>query len=104
MKSRIYNRISTLVLTFLALILFGETTITAASGDLDPTFGTGGIVITPITDGAHLYEEPYAIKVQPDGKIVVCGVVNFIGEEDSYTVSTFFARYNPGGTLDASFG
>ena len=85
-----------------------ETTIEslspAAPGDIDPTFGNGGIVVTPITDAANLYDEPNSMLVQPDGKIVVCGQVNYSDDETGYPVSFFLARYNPTGTLDISFG
>ena len=76
----------------------------AALGDLDSTFGNGGIVITPITDAPNLFELPRAMQVQPDGKIIVCGYVNYSDGETGYPVSTFLVRYNPNGTLDASFG
>ena len=76
----------------------------AAPGDLDPAFGSGGIVVTPITDAANLYDEPNAIQVQPDGKIVVCGMVIYSDEETSYPFYSFLVRYNPTGTLDTSFG
>ncbi len=76
----------------------------AAPGDLDSTFGNGGIVITPITDAPNLFEFPHSIQAQPDGKIVVCGVVNYIEGGFGGPVSTILARYNPNGTLDASFG
>ncbi len=78
--------------------------VQAAPGDLDLSFGSGGIVVTPITNAPNLYERPKAIQVQPDGKIVVCGEVNYDDGETGYEVSTFLARYHPNGTLDASFG
>ncbi len=63
-----------------------------ADGTLDASFGSGGRVTTDLSTG-----EDYAsaIGVQPDGKLVVAA-----------TASTSFAavRYNPNGTLDASFG
>ncbi len=47
MRTKIYNKITTPVLTILALIIFGATNIKAAPGDLDTTFGSGGSVVTP---------------------------------------------------------
>src|SRR5262245_14042937 len=42
----------------------------AASGDLDPSFGTGGVVTTSLGPTA---DAAYAVLVQPDGDIVVAG-------------------------------
>jgi uncharacterized delta-60 repeat protein len=66
-----------------------------ASGDLDTSFGTDGIVITPIA-GA---DEVSALALQPDGKIVAAGQ-----SSDSTAISIAVARYNPDGTLDPDFG
>ena len=60
----------------------------AAPGDLDPSFGSGGIVL-PL----NLYA--YAIAIQPDGKIVAAGEIG-----DTFAV----ARYNTDGTPDLTFG
>ena len=49
MNTKITNKISTFVLVFLALIIFGATNIKAAPGDLDLSFGSGGIVVTSIS-------------------------------------------------------
>jgi uncharacterized delta-60 repeat protein len=63
-----------------------------ADGTLDPTFGTGGTVLTsfgpPLSAAAD-------VVVQPDGKIVAVGVAG-----NDFAV----ARYNANGTLDAGFG
>src|SRR5207249_1300852 len=63
-----------------------------SNGSLDPSFGTGGRVLTDFGGD----DEARALALQDDGKIVVAG--GFGGP--------FFAlaRYNPGGTLDTSFG
>ena len=75
----------------------------AAAGDLDPTFGNNGIVVTTITD-APFQEEPYSMRVQPDGKIVVGGlIIQHVGGSNLFA-SFFLARYHPDGILDASFG
>ncbi|MCA9085325.1 MAG: VCBS domain-containing protein, partial [Planctomycetaceae bacterium] len=56
---------------------------------LDTTFGGDGIVTTSSTDSA------YSIAAQPDGKLIVAGVIaNDFG----------LVRYNGDGTLDATFG
>jgi uncharacterized delta-60 repeat protein len=64
-------------------------------GSLDPTFGDNGKVST---DFGSL-ERAYALLLQPDGKIVAAGASTFRGREVSA-----LARYDPDGTLDASFG
>lgn len=76
----------------------------AGTGYLDSTFGDGGIVITPIVDSPTLFERSHSMLVQPDGKIVVCGIVMYDDGETGYPVSTFLARYDPNGRLDPLFG
>jgi uncharacterized delta-60 repeat protein len=73
-------------------LLFPGRRSQAAPGDLDPTFGTGGLVTMP-TGAAITAAE--AIALQADGDIVAAGTDNgFV------TV----ARYLPDGTLDPTFG
>ena len=73
-------------------LCFGITTSFAAPGDLDPSFGTGGKVTTPVGAGRDLAQ---AVALQPDGKIVVVG----------YAGGDFaVVRYNSNGTLDSGFG
>src|SRR6266571_5288968 len=71
----------------------------AAAGDLDPTFGTGGMVMTDINRSTDIAQ---AVAVQADGKLVVVGQTykhnDFSGEDFVVT------RYNTDGTLDNSFG
>src|SRR5207244_9438038 len=43
-----------------------------SDGSLDPTFGSGGKVMTKFADGA-IPVEAYAVAVQPDGRIVLAG-------------------------------
>ena len=66
----------------------------AADGDLDPTFGIGGKVVTDFTNSTDWLSR---VAVQPDGKIVTAGV-SFPGNKYA------LARYNPDGTLDVTFG
>lgn len=71
----------------------------AHPGDLDPTFGVGGKVITPVS---IVNGDDYgnAVAIQNDGKIVVAG-----GSRNRVTDSDYaIARYNVDGSLDASFG
>ena len=66
----------------------------AADGDLDPTFGNGGKVVTDFNNSTDWLSR---IAVQPDGKIVAIG--------DTFPSRRgALARYNPDGTLDATFG
>jgi uncharacterized delta-60 repeat protein len=68
----------------------------ALKGQLDPTFGTGGLVTT---DFGSENEEAHALVVQPDGKIVAAGS-SWPGLGPHFTL----ARYNADGSLDSTFG
>jgi len=83
------------LLLCVCVALGGPAVALAAPGDLDPTFGTGGTVITSF-GGSDVAS---AVVVQPDGKLVVAGRTNIAG-------NTVFAlaRYNPNGGLDPTFG
>ncbi len=70
--------------------------VKAQPGSLDATFGNEGIVTAPLTS---LSEQAYKVLVQPDGKILLCGM-----QEEAYISDFVVARYNPGGTLDNNFG
>jgi uncharacterized delta-60 repeat protein len=65
-------------------------------GSLDTTFGGNGTVYTNVSGQA---DEPHAVVIQPDGKIVVGGTggngPNFYWD---------LARYNTDGSLDTTFG
>jgi uncharacterized delta-60 repeat protein len=66
--------------------------VVAAPGDLDPSFGNGGKVITSFSNsvgGRH--SRAYAMAIQSDGKIVVAGERTLV-------------RYNKDGSLDTLFG
>ncbi len=65
-----------------------------ASGTLDPTFGTGGLVTTAFPQAA----EANALLLQPDGQLVAAGGILFL----PYGFAA--ARYRTDGTLDPSFG
>jgi uncharacterized delta-60 repeat protein len=66
------------------------------NGALDPSFGGGGRVITPIPQRDN--DRVFALAVQPDGKLVAVGG-SF--ERESVVV---LARYAADGTPDLSFG
>jgi uncharacterized delta-60 repeat protein len=71
----------------------------AADGDLDPTFGTGGKLMTDFNDSTDI---AYAVALQPDGKLVAAGTTytnnDYSGEDFAIT------RHNANGTLDTTFG
>lgn len=70
----------------------------AATAQLDPTFGTGGVVTTDLS-GA---DTPVAVFVRPDSKILV------VARKESLTppaqTDYYFIRYNSDGTPDNTFG
>jgi uncharacterized delta-60 repeat protein len=63
------------------------------NGSLDPTFGEAGKVTT---DFSVTSDRPFALVLQPDGKVIAAGAVNNFGFG--------LARYNTDGSLDPSFG
>jgi uncharacterized delta-60 repeat protein len=67
-----------------------------APGDLDPSFGTGGRVITDFGG----YEKAYAVAVDSSGKIVVAGYTEASGGYAQFAL----VRYNSDGSLDPTFG
>src|SRR5438128_2219181 len=68
----------------------------ADPGDLDPSFGAGGQVTTPILSG---YDGASAVVVQPDGKLVAAGHA-YNTNNDTFAL----VRYNADGSLDGNFG
>jgi uncharacterized delta-60 repeat protein len=65
------------------------------AGTLDPSFGTGGRVVTQFP-GVDVFGE--AGVLQPDGRIVA------VGYTFGSPMAIAAARYNPNGSLDATFG
>ncbi len=61
-----------------------------ANGTLDTSFGNNGMVTTNFAGGSLAH----AVVIQPDGKIVLGGISSGFA----------FARFNPNGTVDSSFG
>jgi uncharacterized delta-60 repeat protein len=80
----------------IALVLALVEPAQAADGDLDPTFGGGDGIVTVDFGGRNRFD---AVAIQPaDGKIVAAGSVGLLATRD-FAV----ARFNPDGSLDASF-
>src|SRR5687768_8738167 len=74
------------------LLFISVSMVKAAPGDLDSTFGNGGVVNLPGVDAQ-------SVAFQSDGRIVVGGSIVVHG------FSRFFvARYERNGALDQSFG
>src|SRR5258707_9903503 len=69
--------------------------VASGPGSLDTSFGSGGVVTTDL-GGA---EQIAAIAIQSDQKIVAVGFTASGSSEDWAVV-----RYNPGGSLDTTFG
>lgn len=67
-----------------------------AAGAPDSQFGTGGVVV--YGDAGSLNDYGYNLVIQKDEKIVITGYTQ--GTNDNVLA----ARFNPGGTLDTSFG
>ncbi|MEI2671925.1 MAG: hypothetical protein V9G13_12580 [Marmoricola sp.] len=65
------------------------------NGVLDPSFGSGGKVAFAVGDSV----EARAMSLLPDGRIVLAGVINQGGREN-----TFVARLMSNGAFDPSFG
>ena len=85
------------VVTFLVLVSLCQPISAQAdgNGDLDPTFDSDGIQITPIGP-----REDYAksVALQSDGKIVVAGY-SYNGSNQDFAI----VRYNTDGSLDTTF-
>lgn len=67
-------------------------------GSADASFGSSGQVVTTIASGSGR-DVVETVAVQPDGKIVAAGFA-FTGTRDDLAL----ARYDPDGSLDATFG
>lgn len=80
--------------SFCLCLLAISPSVFARAGDLDPTFGNGGVATTAFM--RHAYG--YAVAIQGDQKIVVAGLSDGVGGND-YAL----ARYNADGSLDSTF-
>lgn len=76
---------------FLGVLL--SSSVFAGAGDLDPTFGDGGKVVTDVPQAARIYtaDRPSPLIEQPDGKMLVAAELRLW-------------RLNIDGSLDQSFG
>ncbi|MBI4740881.1 MAG: hypothetical protein HY777_04860 [Betaproteobacteria bacterium] len=69
----------------------------AAAGELDPSFGSGGVVKTVLATDT----QAYASTLLPDGRLLVAGST---WDRQTNLQKLLVARYGATGTLDASFG
>ena len=98
MHSNTFHRACLLIYS---ILLIASTRVAAQAGQLDPSFGQGGIVTTDFGNQINSdIATANALTIQPDGKIVVCGGAPGSNGFPNATV----ARYNPDGTLDKGFG
>ena len=70
-----------------------------SAGDLDPTFGTGGRLLSALPAGAEIEDE---LLLSDDKTLLAGGAQD--GDGDLHVGQYFLARYNADGTPDASFG
>jgi uncharacterized delta-60 repeat protein len=91
-------RVLSIALVVTSFLLGLTSSVQAAAGDLDPSFGTGGFVTT---DFGSRDDFGVGAAIQPDGKIVVAGNSGAVG---AFAVDFALARYNPDGSLDTTFG
>jgi uncharacterized delta-60 repeat protein len=81
----------------LATVLVYAATAQAAPGDLDTSFSGDGRLTTAIGSSNHARD----VAIQGDGKIVAAGrAYNGINNDNDFALT----RYNPNGSLDATFG
>lgn len=66
-------------------------------GELDPDFGTGGVVTVDL--GGTAVETMSSVTIMPDGRIAACGYYGFNGLDDVPAVGLFLSD----GTSDPSF-
>ncbi|HEX8733838.1 MAG TPA: FG-GAP-like repeat-containing protein, partial [Pyrinomonadaceae bacterium] len=71
------------------------------NGTFDSAFGTNGVVITNFFSSL---DEATEVALQPDGKIIATGFVTQGGVNNGATYDFAAVRYNPNGSLDATFG
>jgi len=93
-----WNRRIATAAAFLAFLVSVPAAL-AAGGDLDPSFGISGKVMTDFNNSTDIAD---AVAVQADGKYVVVGLTY---TNNDYSGEDFaIARYNADGTLDTTFG
>jgi uncharacterized delta-60 repeat protein len=69
-------------------------------GTPDPTFGNGGKITIPFDFGGNFADISYGAALQPDGKLVLAGLVSITAENSDIAL----VRLNADGTFDDTFG
>ena len=91
-------RIPYTVLATAAVLVVAAPSAAAAPSQLDPSFGSGGTVVTQFPSS---YSGARAVAVQGDDRIIAAGFAH----TDNSVVSDFaLTRYEANGALDATFG
>ncbi len=72
-----------------------------SNGTLDNTFGSGGVVLTPVSGKAN--GSGTSLILDSSGRIIVGGS-SYEGKSGSYTYANVLLRYNANGSLDTTFG
>jgi uncharacterized delta-60 repeat protein len=70
-------------------------------GSPDSSFGTNGVVISPLSDKGDLIR---GMVLQPDGKIITSGEYYSGSSLQTFDYDFMLARYNTDGTRDTGFG
>jgi uncharacterized delta-60 repeat protein len=91
-------RIPYVVVLAAALLVASAASSAAAPGQLDPSFGGGGTVVTEFPSS---YSGARALAVQADGRIIAAG---FAHTNDSIVSDFALTRYDTSGALDPTFG
>src|SRR5262245_31560230 len=68
------------------------------NGSLDPSFGSGGKVLTDFSSQSE--DAAFALAIQPDGKILVAGYSDANGSDRDFAL----VRYTSDGRVDTTFG
>ena len=95
---RVRLRIARTLALAAALMVASAVAAAAAPGQLDPSFGAGGTVVTEFPSS---YSGARAVAVQADGRIVAAG---FAHTNNSIISDFALTRYDASGALDPTFG
>ncbi len=95
---RLFRRFALAGATIFLLVPAGSAA--AAPGALDPSFGSGGVVLRQLGAGSAPDSAALRAARQGDGKIVVAGSVS----NASLSGQLMLARLNPDGSFDTTFG
>ena len=88
------------IIAILTVVFLSAAHVRTAPGELDTSFGDGGVSLTYVLNNYTGYNGPSTMLLQPDGKILVCGQIDIYGDDGQF----FLARLTPSGSLDPTFG